>query len=83
VSDQANDGRIRPLLAPEPKVIRNGGEAYACLPNGRQVRLTDGDENLMIVMWRALSDEERRRLMGLCCAGCGTLMLPCHCMNDE
>jgi hypothetical protein len=33
--------------------------------------------------WRTLTDEQRLALMSMCCRGCGTLDLPCHCQNDE
>ncbi len=30
-----------------------------------------------------LSEEDRLKLFGYFCAGCGTHELPCHCQNDE
>lgn len=33
--------------------------------------------------WLSYSDGERLTLMALCCRGCGTTNLPCHCENDE
>ena len=34
--------------------------------------------------WRALSDEQRLELMGMCCRGCGSLEPPiCYCERDD
>ena len=30
-----------------------------------------------------LTEEERLQVMAHYCSGCGTVMLPCHCWNDE
>jgi hypothetical protein len=34
-------------------------------------------------LWRSLSDEDRLAMIEMCCRGCGSLDLGCHCQNDD